>query len=171
MTTEGIDLHKALFLLLNNHRRKSDERSRPFSIISPSLACVKALQWGGARSRESKYRTCHLLFDWKSAFALLSVINDRRGQPAGSHMRMGSLVRMISSLEAWSRGRQRENDYGLNLWLLSTGLWTVLLLAGWSKFLSLFKASIYSASHCSAGKSFFSLATDAVVWVLYIVCE
>lgn len=32
---------------------------------------------------------------------------------------------------------------------------------------SLLEASIYSASHCSAGKLLFSLATDAAVWVLH----
>lgn len=36
---------------------------------------------------------------------------------------------------------------------------------------SLFKASIYSAPHCSARKLFFSLATDTAARVLYIVCE
>lgn len=88
MTTEGIDPHNALFLLLNNHRRKSDERSRPF--VPPSPGCTKN-QSGAAGITGRDSFICHFKLGLTCAFALLSVINDEiafmKGlSPAGFHM-------------------------------------------------------------------------------------
>lgn len=143
MTTESIDPHNTLFLLLNNHHRKSDERSWPFSkaiSFHHHWAVWNHSGMWGITGRESY--TCHLMLDSKCAFTLLNVINEEGAymkglSPASFHMWTGSLVRMITSLKAWSGGRLWENDYGLNLWLLSNGQWTLLLLLWWSKFLSL----------------------------------
>lgn len=83
------------------------------------------------------------MLDSKCVFTLLRVINEdgefaKRLSPASFPMWTGSLVKMVISLKAWSPVRVWENDYGLNLWLLSTGHWTLrlLLLPQWSsKFL------------------------------------
>lgn len=90
---------------------------------------------GGIIGRGSS--VCHLTLYLNGAFTLLSVINGAGAvlkglSPASFHVWTGSLVRMITSLKAWSRSRLWENDYGLNLWL---GLWTFHLLQ-WHNFFS-----------------------------------
>lgn len=109
MTTEGIDPHNALFLLLNNHRRKSDERSRPFiRPISSRRHWAARNQSGAAGMTGRDSFICHFKLGLTCAFALLSVINDEiafmKGlSPAGFHMWAGSLLRMITSLKACRR--------------------------------------------------------------------
>lgn len=117
------------------------------------------------------------MLDSKCFFTLLRVINEdgefvKRLSPASFHMWTGSLDKMLVSLKAWSPVRLWENDYGLNLWLLSTGHWTLcllLLLLQWSsKFL--FPFSFYLPCFSLFGQEIvFSLDVDTAVWVLCIV--
>lgn len=101
MTTEGIDLHNALFLLLNNRHRKSDERSWPSSktlSFQRQWSCVKPFQglpW------ESKYSTCHWMSDRKITFTLPGVVNEPRLLSVGFGLLLASICGPAPWLE-WS---------------------------------------------------------------------
>lgn len=84
----------------------------------------------------------------------------------------GSLVRVITSLQAWSQGRRRRNDYGLNLWPLSTALPPIAPSVTVSTQISLpLRPLFMPLLSVRPRKLFFSLATDTTVWLLHITGE
>ncbi len=113
-----------------------------------------------------KYFARHFLLRLKKCLHIIDSFMKGSFQ-ASFHMWTGSLVRMIVSLKAWSGGRLKH-DYGLNLWLLSTSLRKLLLLAWWNKFLP---ASVHSASRCSAWKLFFLISHGRCSLTSSIVTE